>query len=157
MTRLREIANVSMGCAECDRHLQQYFVSSDADRRIRMPLRVSLRDFGLPDALAVERDVEVCVYKTRDEQNLNDEFAVTWEPADGGPYPSFSGRLRVWGEDDPNESFIELDGSYQPPLGALGVVFDATVGRSIAERTARDFLRLLSAGLTALKSRAAVL
>jgi hypothetical protein len=157
MTRLREVANVSMSSAECERYLPQYFVSSDTERQIRMPLRISLRDFGLPDAQAIERDVEVRVNKTRDEQNLNDEFAVTWEPVDGGPFPSFSGRLRVWGEDDPNASFIELDGSYQPPLGAFGVAFDATVGRSIAERTAREFLRLLSARLTALKSRATVL
>jgi hypothetical protein len=35
---------------------------------------------------------------------------------------------------------LVLDGSYEPPLGSAGRIFDAVVGRRIAHATAADLL-----------------
>jgi len=42
---------------------------------------------------------------------------------------------------DPSVSHIELDGSYIPPFGAARQLFDAAIGRRIAQPTAREFLK----------------
>ncbi|HEV3153847.1 MAG TPA: hypothetical protein VGZ02_08600 [Candidatus Baltobacteraceae bacterium] len=123
--------------------LKTFEAARGDDGTTTMPLRVSLRDFGLPDHLAVERDVTIQAVKRRDAENINDEIAISWRPTDGGPFPVFTGRLVVWSEDRPDACFVELQGSYEPPLGTMGEVFDAAIGRQIAERTAHTFLTLL--------------
>ncbi len=141
MTEIRETIDVPLPSSVTETNVLRYFENQrSADGAVTIPLRVPLRDFGLPDALAIERDVAVHAGKRRDAENLNDEIGITWEPADQGPYPVFAGRIIVWSEGNPNESFIQLDGSYEPPLGAAGELFDAAIGHLIAERTARTFL-----------------
>ncbi len=142
---LRDSVSVNCSCVQAEQALPRVFASHRAaDGSIRLPLRVSLRHFGLPDELAVERDVTVHVRKQRDEANLNDIFKIDWSPANDGPYPSFSGSLIVWGEDDPRHSFIEVMGSYEPPFGTMGELFDAAMGYRIAKHTAHEFLIALA-------------
>jgi hypothetical protein len=40
---------------------------------------------------------------------------------------------------------LELSGTYEPPLGLAGMVFDAVLGQRIAQETARELLRKLAA------------
>jgi len=42
---------------------------------------------------------------------------------------------------------VELDGAYVPPFGPAGQLFDATIGRRIAQATAREFLKDLKASI----------
>ncbi len=152
MTKIQEVVAVPLSAGVTQEHILKYFESRrGGDGTIKIPLRVSLHDFGLPDTLAIERDVEVRVEKRRDAENINEEIAVNWLPVDGGPFPTLSGRLIVWSEQRPDESFVQLDGTYEPPLGAAGEFFDAAVGYLIAERTAHAFLTDLSAAVVAMQ------
>jgi hypothetical protein len=80
----------------------------------------------------------------RDPENLNDTFYVDWAPAGDGPYPTFSGFMNVYSENDPRFSRLEVDGTYVPPGGLLGRVFDAAVGRRMARTSMADFIDRLA-------------
>ena len=75
-------------------------------------------------------------------------YAVQWESAAGGPFPKFSGTISIPHDEDFSSCFVQLDGHYEPPLGALGKVFDATLGHAIANSTGRDLLARIAAYLT---------
>jgi hypothetical protein len=64
---------------------------------------------------------------------------IEWEPKDGGPYPSFNGLLSI-ADEGAGFCRIDLDGSYAPPLGPLGVAFDAALGHRFAHETLVDLL-----------------
>ena len=118
-----------------------------------MLLHVPLDDFGLGTKIGISRDVEVHVERGRDEENLNDIFRVSWAPSDGGPFPDLHGTMTIWCEDDPNRAYLELNGTYEPPLGnVVGEAFDATIGHLIAERTAKQFVEKVADGISALRT-----
>lgn len=110
-------------------------------------LRVSLSDFGIPGNLKLEKEIVVTATMERDDLNLNDVLRVRFEATDsGGLYPSFSGTLDVNAED--SGSVLQLSGTYDPPGGAAGRAFDATVGYLIAQRSMASFLEDLAAQLS---------
>ncbi|MGZ3496323.1 MAG: hypothetical protein ACXWNK_06780 [Vulcanimicrobiaceae bacterium] len=152
MTTLREFVSVPCSVDDLWKFVPKYLETyRREDGELHFPLRLPLEDFGLPETLSVERDVDLHVKLQRDVYNLNDEFGLTWTPTGGGPYPAFTGRLIVWSEGSPKESFIELYGTYEPPLGAMGAAFDTTIGHLMAQRTAHVFLRTLGEGARALR------
>jgi uncharacterized membrane protein len=57
-------------------------------------------------------------------------------------FPDFHGalRLRIASVE---ETRLSLEGTYQPPFGAFGAVFDLVIGRRIARATMRDLLQRL--------------
>ncbi len=57
----------------------------------------------------------------------------------GGLFPAMFARLTVWPL-SAEETQLELDGAYKPPLGVLGDVFDAAIGHRIAEASVKHFL-----------------
>ena len=154
MERLR--ASIALACPqhEAEALLPSVFERyRDADGIVRFALHVALDDFGLPLGLEIGREVEVRVSRRRDEQNLNEIYAIAWQPAGGGPFPAFDGKLILWSEDDPAECYLELDGTYEPPLGhVVGAAFDATIGHLIAERTAKTFLGDVAGAISTLRS-----
>lgn len=102
-------------------------------------LRVSLADFGIPGNLKLEKEIVVTANLQRDDANLNDVLAVRFEASDSaGIYPSFSGILDV-NAGEPG-SVLDLVGTYDPPGGAAGRAFDATIGYLIAQRSMSSFL-----------------
>ncbi|MBV8148694.1 MAG: hypothetical protein JO092_06365 [Candidatus Eremiobacteraeota bacterium] len=120
--------------------MQRYFAQRENSAGIaHLQLRVPLHGFGVK-GLALEHDVRVIARRGRDDENLNDLIRISWEPEGHGPYPGFSGTLVTWAEHDPKQSFIEIDGTYTPPLGIAGEAFDKAVGHSIATRTAHLLL-----------------
>ena len=70
---------------------------------------------------------------------------ISWLPEGTGVFPAFRGTLMVRSEN--GTSAIELDGTYTPPFGAAGQVFDATIGHRIAQATARELLKDLKAAV----------
>jgi hypothetical protein len=60
--------------------------------------------------------------------------------------PQFHGalRFRIAG----SRTRIVLDGSYLPPGGALGKIFDAVLGHRIAARTCQDLVNRIASDLT---------
>lgn len=115
---------------------------------IEVPLRVDLREFGLPGGLQLERTVTVQLERRRDADNLNEELAVRWRPGTGEPFPAFDGAIATWSEDG-KTSFVELRGTYEPPLGSAGRLFDDAIGHVVAKRTVHQFLQMLAEGARA--------
>lgn len=151
MTTICQDIALNVPAADVEQYIMRYFDLHRRNGVIEIPLRVNLRDFGIPAGLALERSVQVLVQKQRDAENINDEIRISWAPADDSPYPAFDGRLIVWGSGAEGESFIELAGEYEPPWGAAGQIFDDAVGHLIADRTAHEFLVTLRDGILAIK------
>lgn len=148
MREIRDFVSVDVPAAQAEQCILAFFEQHRrGDGAIAFPLYVNLDDFGLPGGLKLSRIVDVHVAKHRDAQNLNDVIGVRWDPGEGEPFPSFSGNLAVWSEG--LETFIELRGKYDPPLGAPGKVFDDAFGHLLAERTVHQFLLTLAEGAQA--------
>ncbi|HET9029781.1 MAG TPA: hypothetical protein VFN49_06355 [Candidatus Aquilonibacter sp.] len=152
MQHVRAIAALDCAQSTAQRLIPKFFaLQKDRQGSTRMLLHVPLDDFGLGTKIGIARDVAVQIVPGRDEENLNDLFVVSWTPVDGGPYPDLKGTLTVWSEEDPNRSYLELQGDYEPPLGnVVGEAFDATIGHLIAERTAKQFVEKVADGVSAL-------
>lgn len=133
MTEIRESITLDVPAARAEQCVLEAF------ERYRTPAG----DIEMPLAGAIM--VRVHVSKRRDAQNLNDEIALRWEPESGQMFPVFDGTLTLWNE-TPEKTNVELRGTYEPPLGAAGKVFDDAVGRAIALQTARQFLFALAEG-----------
>jgi hypothetical protein len=74
------------------------------------------------------------------------EVEIKWRAYDGGLYPIFRGTRTV--EDEVGTYCrIDLDGSYEPPLGLAGVAFDSVLGHRIAVAAARELLAEIKTGL----------
>jgi hypothetical protein len=87
----------------------------------------------------LEKDVLVTYGAATDPMHFDQPWRIHWKP-DGGPYPEFDGELTVRADENYETAQLELKGSYAPPGGALGAVFDRAVGGRIATSTARALL-----------------
>jgi hypothetical protein len=103
--------------------------------RLRVPLPGS--DSEGP---ALGKEVVVTYGAAEDPLHFDQPWAVHWRPANG-PFPDFDGTLTIRADEDYTTCALELRGTYEPPLGAPGAVFDAVLGSRIASATAREFLK----------------
>ena len=118
--------------------MSAYFESlRSADGVARMRLRVPVT--GFPAALGLSLDREVIVEAARG-RHRRDLMHITWAPEGKAVFPKFEGTLVVWAGEDGKESYIELEGKYEPPFDGAGRIFDEVIGRRLAELTAREFL-----------------
>jgi hypothetical protein len=119
--------------------IERFFAARrSSDGTLRIPLR----------GFAFDHDVRVEARTARDDQNLNELIRLSWRPeGDGIPLPPFEGTIVTWAERNPARTFLELDGTYVPPLGAAGEAFDEAIGRKIAQRTAKDLLAQIAAAI----------
>ncbi|MGA3036579.1 MAG: hypothetical protein ABSE64_03760 [Vulcanimicrobiaceae bacterium] len=116
----------------------------------RLKLSVPLATLGFGANLGIEREVDVkfvAVHGHKGERILHDELQFVWEPEGGGPFPTFTGTLKM--HPLGNDSEIVLSGEYQPPLGIVGEAFDAVIGKRIAEATCQVLLDTLQQELEA--------
>lgn len=140
MTRLRESTFVETAAQQSLARLDQFFASlrgKDGVARIR--LRVPTH--GPTRQVSIDREVRVEARRTRGEASLADLMLITWMPEGTAVFPSFEGTLIVRASREGDACSIELDGSYSPPFGAAGQVFDAAIGHRIAQATARELLK----------------
>lgn len=144
MTRLRDAIVIDGPAEQSMLRLERFFDSlRGKDGVARLRLRVPTD--GATRGLALEREVCVQARRARGEAMLNDLMLITWIPEGTGVFPTFEGILIV--RADNGNSSIELDGTYTPPFGPAGQVFDATIGHRIAESTARELLKDLKAAV----------
>lgn len=87
---------------------------------------------------ALARTVEARTRKL-EEANYSARFVLTWEAGTAGPAgiptPSFDGTVTLRAGEDYNQSDLVLEGTYTPPGGAIGELFDALAHRRIAHAT----------------------
>ncbi|MEO9170021.1 MAG: hypothetical protein ABI282_08380 [Candidatus Baltobacteraceae bacterium] len=93
-----------------------------------------------------ESDVECEVATTRDytdSTRLHDALVLQWRAHRWFPLPRLRGFITV----RPNGAMTEIRirGTYLPPLGAVGRVFDAIFGTFIARLTLERFMNALAA------------
>ncbi len=90
---------------------------------------------------SIEKDVTVTYGVGKDPLHFDQPWTVDWTPANGGPFPTFDGTLTVRADEDYTTCALELRGTYEPPLGIPGTMFDSVLGSRIASATAREFLK----------------
>lgn len=111
--------------------------------QVRVPLRL-----GTAAALQAQYDVRCGVARSLDDSRLNDVVIVSWEPAARMALPALHAVVTSDLGEDAHTVVVRLEGTYDPPGRGAGAVFDAAVGKRIAEASARDFLRRVVAELT---------
>jgi hypothetical protein len=116
---------------------------ADSGNQRSILLTVPVADHALSKEVNVEFSVAL------DPRHFDEPWAVHWEPKGGGPYPTFDGTLVVRADETYDRGVLELDGQYAPPLGAAGAVFDAVVGKRIAQFTAQELLQRIGFALEA--------
>lgn len=102
-------------------------------------LKVSIQGFELGV------DVHLQVYDVKDDPSAALHAPVTrvrlgWEAAKGSAlFPKMEATLSAWPL-AAEETQIEIEGSYQPPMGALGKALDGLVLHRLAEASVHRFL-----------------
>jgi len=135
MSALREELYVNCPVNQARRHLDAFF-----RERPTLALRVPLAIPGLKNPALMQKDVTASIKRMHASSDSFEDFSVTWEAIAGGPFPRFTGKLTVKGDEDYDSFRLVLEGAYDPPLGAAGEAFDVLVGHWIAIATARDLL-----------------
>jgi hypothetical protein len=72
--------------------------------------------------------------------DMTPHYRVNWETESSGPFPIFNGELTIGADDDYNAFWLVLDGTYAPPGGVAGQLFDAVFGHRLAAASARSLL-----------------
>ena len=118
--------------------------SMEVRARSKEPYTMRLRA-DLPMNLEMYKSVFVRYGLAQDPMHFDEPWQVRWSPERGGVYPSFEGELTVRADESYRLAILELKGAYSPPLGGPGRLFDAAVGRKIAESTAQTLLSEIAA------------
>lgn len=82
-----------------------------------------------------------------DPVRRHDALLLAWQPKHLGLFPDFHGALTV--RPKLRGSYLRLQGSYDPPAGFLGRLFDAVAGRFIATLTMRRLLNQIGGAVEA--------
>jgi hypothetical protein len=85
----------------------------------------------------LEKEAVVSLVAAHRPGDMTPRYAIHWEAEQPGPYPVFDGELTIAGDEDYNAFWLVVDGTYKPPGGIAGQVFDALVGHRIAETVTR--------------------
>jgi hypothetical protein len=126
-------------------YLERFFTERGATDGNQTTLQLSVP--GLPPGVTLERNVLATFARQGRWNGWNDTAKVSWEPEGGGPFPTFGGELKILAADDYNSALLAIDGTYVPPGGTAGRVFDAAVGHTIASGTARQLLGQLKTAI----------
>ena len=91
-------------------------------------------------AAEVSEPAIVTLTKAHRPEDMTPRCAVHWQAEGGGAFPEFDGFLTVEADEDYNSYWLAIDGSYKPPGGLAGKIFDAVIGHRIAVATTRNLL-----------------
>jgi hypothetical protein len=95
-------------------------------------------------------DVIVTLKPAHRPEDMTPRYHVHWEAEGGGPYPIYDGELSIGADMDYDAFWLVLDGTYTPPGGPAGKVFDVVVGRGVAAASARGLLAEIRAEIDVL-------
>ena len=146
MTHLLEQRVVRCPFSVAHDYAEEFFKDAHAG----MDMRVPLRDL-IPGAGFHARHKVRLVFNRRPDEGdagrAHDLLVLGWR-AQSRLFPDFRGglSLRIASVD---ETRLTLEGTYDPPFGPLGGIFDLLLGRRLARSTMRDLLRRLGAAMEA--------
>jgi hypothetical protein len=121
MTRIARTARIQKPQSDVIAHLQEFFSQKP---------KLQVKALG-PSTAGVEVQYSLLYDWTR-VAPPSSGVAFAWRPAWRG-FPSFGATLTV--RPAGQETELVLEGSYEPPGGAVGRVFDRIVGQKLAART----------------------
>lgn len=148
MSKLKETAIVETPFAQAADLVENYLLkSADANGKLTLHLTASGAGMNLP-GVQLERPVDV-TFDRISGPNETIVFRLSWEAVGDGFFPAFSGTLTVAEDETYKTCRLILEGTYHPPLGIAGAVFDAVLGSRIAHATATELLEKLRAFLNA--------
>ncbi len=149
MTKLFERILVDVPLSQAGHRILAYLrqQGSPEGDAIQLPLRLSVPIAGLSKPLTIQKDVIVTFEPEPESSDMQPRYRVAWAPLEGGPFPIFSGTFTIEGAEDYDRFWLDLDGSYEPPVGLIGGAFDALAGRFIARAAARDLLGRIRDGV----------
>jgi hypothetical protein len=87
-----------------------------------------------------EQPAIVTLHPLHRPEDMTPRYGVHWEAEGGGRFPIFDGELVIGADEDYNSFFLVLDGTYVPPGGVPGYVFDAVIGHHIAQEAMHGLL-----------------
>lgn len=93
-------------------------------------------DITLSPAPSVRHHVTITAQIADDVSDAvrrHDALLLAWRPALAWLFPDFHGALTV--RPKGHGAWIRIQGSYEPPFGVLGRIFDGAIGRYIAQIT----------------------
>jgi hypothetical protein len=99
--------------------------------------------------VTVERNATAIFSPLSSAGDLEFRVLVDWAPDSHEPLPRFAGTFRLQWDEEFGNSRLVIEGSYEPPLGAVGRAFDAVIGHRIAQNTIRSLLEELRAVIEA--------
>ncbi len=132
------VARINIACplASAARHLEQYFAVHQQADGTHAVIDLSVNS-------TLKHSVIVKMQRKHVAGEMTPHYSVGWTPQGGGPFPDFAGELAIEADDDYNSCFLQLDGSYEPPLGLPGKMFDAMLGKTIAQSTGDHLLQTI--------------
>lgn len=119
-----------------------------AERERAIGVQLRLRMAGIE----VSTDVRVEVAPVKEEAETSSThalatFPLTWSSvASPSFFPHLRGNLRVYPLSS-HETQLELEGTYDPPLGVVGDAFDSVIGHRIADACVLRFVQDVAAQL----------
>jgi hypothetical protein len=140
MSTLHVSHRVDCAVAQAPEFLERFFEEHAKDGVVTIALRAPINLPGIP-TMALSRDCVVRIERSPHRGELDVPYAVSWEPASGGPFPRFLGSIVIGNDEDYDRCILSLDGTYEPPFGLAGAAFDAEVGHAVAESTGLDLLQ----------------
>jgi hypothetical protein len=132
MTSIVEKELVHAPLASADRLLQGFFAAHPAPDGAGARIVLRAGEAAQPAIVGITR-----AHRPGD---MTPRYAIHWEAEGPGLYPNFDGELSVEADEDYNAFWFVLNGTYVPPGGVAGQLFDAAIGRRIADATARGLL-----------------
>jgi hypothetical protein len=149
MTHIREQVAVRWPGSQVPTYLEWYIdrIATTENGQTTLELKIASDAIGGPRGVTISRDVVVTLAPVGEELNRQiQQMSLRWSPKGGGPFPNFNGFLTLRAEGAGRCAMI-LEGDYEPPLGLIGEVFDAALGRRIAHATALELLRRLKSAM----------
>lgn len=141
MTSIKE--SLCLGCPYVRARAYLHEMLEDAAlSRAPQPLHLTTSVPGTN--IEIEKGVRVTYSHGSDPMHFDEPWTVCWTPEPGGVYPRFAGTLTVRADEDYTGAILELEGTYAPPMGAAGRLFDKALGQRIAALTMKTLLRTLA-------------
>jgi hypothetical protein len=132
MSTIVEKALVHAPLAAADSLLQAFFATHRAPDGVSAQIILHAGDVAHAAVVRLEA--------AHRPEDMTPRYRVYWETAEPGPYPVYTGELLIGADNDYDTFWLKLDGTYTPPGGIAGQVFDAIAGHRIAIAVARNFL-----------------
>jgi hypothetical protein len=114
--------------------MNTYFLERGSETNgAQLALRFPLPRFII-DGLTLEKRVLVRLKYTASSSSSDHPLMIDWQPLGNGPLPAFTGTLAATQQTD-TRCTLAIDGSYLPPGGPAGAIFDQLIGVRIANAT----------------------